>query len=199
MQDALNHFKKTDPILYKIAIQVKLIATTFPESPFVDLIESIINQQLSDKAAATIFARFKKLFPNGKITPKKVIKTPDEKIREAGISYSKIKYIKGISGAILKKELNLKELEKLSDEEVISELIKLHGVGRWTAEMFLMFTLARPDIFSTTDLGLQNAIVKLYKLKKKPTNDELLNLSSKWRPHRTTASRILWRSLDLKI
>ena len=195
---ALNHFKKNDPILYKVALMVNITGLVKPEDPFIDLVETIINQQLSDKAAATIFGRFKKLFPEEKITAEKLLKIPDEKIREAGISYSKIKYIKGIAQQIKNKKLNLKNLENLSDEDVINELVKLKGIGAWTAEMYLMFTLARPDVFSAGDLGLQNAIVKLYKIKQKPTRERLLEISIKWSPYRTTASRILWRSLDLK-
>ncbi|KKQ75544.1 MAG: putative DNA-3-methyladenine glycosylase [Candidatus Woesebacteria bacterium GW2011_GWB1_38_5b] len=177
---------------------VNITGLVKPEDPFIDLVETIINQQLSDKAAATIFGRFKKLFPEEKITAEKLLKIPDEKIREAGISYSKIKYIKGIAQQIKNKKLNLKNLENLSDEDVINELVKLKGIGAWTAEMYLMFTLARPDVFSAGDLGLQNAIVKLYKIKQKPTRERLLEISIKWSPYRTTASRILWRSLDLK-
>lgn len=205
MDKALRHFKKYDPNLYEIALRVELNEIVKPEDlpagkagPFVDLVESIISQQLSGKAADTIFGRFKKLFPGGKITPAKLLKIPDEKIRAAGISYSKIRYIKGIAHEIKNKKLNLKNLEDLTDEEVINELVKLKGVGTWTAEMFLMFTLARPDVFSPGDLGLQNAIIKHYKLKNKPKKEELLKISAKWSPHRTVASRILWRSLELK-
>lgn len=196
MKDALKHFKKTDLIFYEIAKTIELPDWKKPKDPFLDLIESIVSQQLSIKAADTIFARFKKLFPKGKITPAKLIKIPDEKMRNCGISYSKISYIKGIAQAILDKRLNLKRLEKLSDEEVILELVKLKGVGVWTAEMYLMFTLGRPDIFSTGDLGLQNAMVKIYKLDKKPNKEILIRISSNWSPFRTTASRILWRSMD---
>ena len=198
MEEALKHFKKHDPILYEAALQVKLGELIKPVDAFIDLVETIINQQLSDKAATTIFGRFKKLFSGGKITPKQVLRVPDEKIRQAGISYSKIKYIKGIAQEIINNKLNLKSLEDLSDEEVVNELVKLKGIGQWTAEMFLMFTLTRPDIFSAGDLGLQNAMIKLYKLKKKPTSAQLLRISIKWSPYRTTASRILWRNLDLK-
>jgi DNA-3-methyladenine glycosylase II len=198
MEEALRHFKKSDPVLYKLALQVKLSDLNRPEDLFVDLVDSIVSQQLSGKAAATIFGRLKKMFPNEKITPEKLLKIPDEKIREAGISYSKIKYIKGIAQKIVDKELDLEALDKLSDEEVIKELIKIKGIGAWTAEMFLMFTLLRSDIFSTGDLGLQNAIHKHYKLKEKPTKEVLLKISAKWSPHRSLASRILWRSLELK-
>lgn len=193
---ALGHFKKTDPTLYEIALTVKLETLSKPSDYFIDLVDSIISQQLSGKAAATIFSRFKKLFPQEKITADKLLKIPDQKIREAGISFSKIRYIKGIAEKITNKELNLNKLEKLSDEEVIAELIKIKGIGIWTAEMFLIFTLLREDIFSAGDLGLQNAVKKLYKLEKDLSKNELLEISSKWKPYRTLASRILWRSLD---
>jgi DNA-3-methyladenine glycosylase II len=197
MDKALKHFKKVDPVFYEIALKVKLEDHPRPDDYFVDLVDSIISQQLSGKAAATIFGRFKKLFPNEKITPEKLLKIPDEKIREAGISYSKIKYIKGIAEAVVNKQINLNALDKLSDEEVILELVKLKGVGNWTAEMFLMFTLGRPDIFSAGDLGLQNAMIKIYKLDAKPKKEVLIEISEKWSPYRTTASRILWKSLEL--
>lgn len=197
MKNVLKHFKKTDPVLYEIAKEIKLSEWKKPDDPFIDLVESIISQQLSIKAADTIFSRFKKLFPMDKITPAKLIKIPDKKMRDCGISYSKISYIKGIAQAILDKKIKLKELEMLSDEEVILELIKLKGIGVWTAEMYLMFTLGRPDVFSAGDLGLQNAMIKLYKLDKKPKKEILLEISSKWSPYRTVASRILWRSNDL--
>lgn len=196
MKKALEHFKNNDPIIYNLARSVKLDNLTKPEDPFVDIVDSIISQQLSGKAAATIFGRFKKLFPHEKITPEKLLKIPDEKIRSAGISYSKISYIKGIAKEIVNENLDLNKMEDLSDEMVISEMIKLKGVGVWTAEMFLMFTLARPDIFSAGDLGLQNAIAKHYKIKGKPSKEKLLQISSKWSPYRTLASRILWRSLE---
>lgn len=195
MKKALEHFKKTDPTLFTIAKKIELTNLVKPSDYFIDLVDSIISQQLSGKAAATIFGRFKKLFKDEKITPKQLLKIPDDAIRNAGISYSKIKYIKGIALEIKNKKLNLKNLEKLSDEEVIDELIKIKGIGRWTAEMFLMFTLLREDIFSIGDLGLKNAIIKHYKLKK-VTNEKLLKISKKWSPHRTIASRILWKSLE---
>src|SRR3989304_2843241 len=193
---ALGHFKKIDPTLYEIALTVKLETLSKPSDYFIDLVDSIISQQLSGKAAATIFSRFKKLFPQEKITADKLLKIPDQKIREAGISFSKIHYIKGIAEKITNKELNLNKLEKLSDEEVIMELVKIKGIGIWTAEMFLIFTLLREDIFSAGDLRLQNAVKKLYKLEKDLSKNELLEISSKWKPYRTLASRILWRSLD---
>lgn len=196
MDKALKHFKKADPILYEIAIKTELAQLIKPEDYFTDLAESIVSQQLSIKAADTIFGRFKKLFKNEEINPEDLLKIDDQKIRECGISFSKIKYIKGIASEIINNNLDLKKLDLMTDEEVIEELIKLKGVGKWTAEMFLMFSLFREDVFSAGDLGLQNAIVKIYKLEKKPTPNELVELSQKWSPHRTIASRVLWKSLE---
>ncbi len=196
MNKALEHFKKVDPVLFEAAKNISLDERNKSEDLFIDLVESIISQQLSIKASDTIFGRFKKLFPKEKITPEKILKISDERIRECGISFSKIKYIKGIATAVIEKQIALENLDKLENEEIINELVKLKGIGRWTAEMFLMFSLGRTDVFSPGDLGLQNAIIKLYKLKRKPTANELIKISSKWSPHRTIASRILWRSLE---
>jgi len=197
MEDALKHFKTADPLLYAIAIKIKLEERNKSTDYFVDLVESIISQQLSIKASDTIFGRFKKLFPKEKITPEETLRLDDAKIRECGISFNKIKYIKGISEAVVEKQIDLDKLDSLTNEEVILELVKLKGIGQWTAEMFLMFCLGRPDVFSTGDLGLQNAIIRLYKLDPKPKKEKLLEISSAWTPYRTTASRILWRSLEL--
>lgn len=198
MKEALKHLRKVDPKLYGVALGIEVNQLVKPPDYFIDLVESIIGQQLSGKAADTIFARFKKLFSGQKITPDKLLKIPDQKIRDAGISFGKISYIKGIAKAVVDKQLDLDKFETMSDGEVIEELTKLKGVGQWTAEMFLMFSLLRADIFSAGDLGLQNAVIKLYGLKQKSSKQELLEISAKWSPHRTFASRILWRSLEIK-
>lgn len=205
MEKVLLHFKNNDPILYEVAIKFNLENWNNKKQKklsenelFINLVESIISQQLSVKASDTIFNRFKKLFKEEQIVPQKLLKIPDQEIRECGISFSKIKYIKGIALAVVNKEIELDELDSKTNEEVILELIKLKGVGTWTAEMFLMFTLNRPDVFSAGDLGLLNAIVKIYKLEKKPTKEELIIISEKWSPYRTYACLVLWKSLELK-
>ncbi|MEK7581178.1 MAG: DNA-3-methyladenine glycosylase 2 family protein [Patescibacteria group bacterium] len=194
----LRHFKKADPILYKVAINISKLEdlpNRRGEDYFIDLIDAIVSQQLSGKAAATILARFKALFKNGQITPQALLKLRDVDIRAAGMSYSKIKYVKDLAAKVHKKEIDLKKLDALPDEEVIEQLIMVKGIGRWTAEMFLIFTLARPDVFSHGDLGLNNAIKKIYKLKNHTTR-EVEKIVSKWSPYKSTASRILWHSLD---
>lgn len=199
----INHFKKSDPVLYKELqkilandIQFNLARNNLTTNNyFIELVESIINQQLSGKAASTIFSRFKNLFLNNKITPKKILKLDDQKIRNVGVSFSKIKYIKDLSDKVKNKELNLENIDKLTNSEILECLVKVKGIGPWTAEMFLMFSLNRPDIFSHGDLGLKNAIKKLYKLDS-PTKEEIELICNKWSPYKTYACRILWKSLD---
>jgi len=196
MEKALKHLKK-DPVMRELikkhgTLQVKKNRRNHLES----LIRSIINQQLSDKAAATIYERFKNLFPDKSYPdPKRIIKIPDKKIREAGISFPKIKYIKGLCKAIVKREVDLDNIHKLTDEEVTEELTKLLGIGKWTSEMFLMSSLGRFDVFAIGDLGLRKAISILYKVDRDDLG-KIEKISISWKPYRSIASRYLWRSLD---
>ena len=161
---------------------------------FRDLFESIVNQQLSGKAASTIFGRILKLC-KGKITPEVIIKISEEKFREAGLSHQKIKYIKDLADKIQKKEINLERIDSLPDEEIITELVRVKGIGRWTAEMFLMFSLARPDVFPVDDLGIKKGFEKV--TGKKFDKEKSANFALKnWSPYRTVASWYLWRSLE---
>ncbi len=195
MDKALKHLKK-DLVLRGIIKEYKIEELEGEADLFQDLIESIINQQLSGKAASTIFSRFKLLFKSKKFpNPEQILKISDDKIRACGISYSKIKYIKGICEAIVNGSLDLKAIQTLTDEEVIRELTKLKGVGRWTAEMILIFSLKRPDIFSVGDLGLRNAISLHYKIKK-DNFKKIEEISKNWSPYRSYAARLLWRSLN---
>ena len=193
-----DHLKKNDPILFSYIEKIELSELKPVEDLFSDLCESIICQQLSDKAGSTIFGRFKKLFPQEKITTDKLLKLSKEKIRSCGTSYSKIKALKDLAFKIKKKELNLKDLRNSSNEKVIKELIKVWGIGQWTAEMFLMFALGREDIFSHGDLGLRNAIIKIYNLKESSSKEKIEKIVEKWIPYRTYACRILWKSLSIK-
>lgn len=195
-KSALLHFKISDPILYETSRTVEPFELQVHPNPFLRLTRSIIGQQLSVKAAATIFERFENLFEKKDIKPDGLLKIPDEKLRTAGISYQKISYLKDLAQKVLNKQVELNKLAEFGSEIIIEELIRIKGIGRWTAEMFLIFTLGRPDIFSFGDLGLQNAIKKLYKMKDKPTHKQMEKLSKKWTPFKTYAAMILWRSLD---
>jgi len=159
------------------------------------LVESIISQQLSTKAATTIYNRFLSLFDSVFPTPEEILKIDIEKLRSAGMSYSKAKYIKNIAQAFKNKEIEIEKITKMSDEEVIKTLTKIKGVGKWTAEMILIFTLKRADVFSIGDAGLKRAIKNLYKLEK---DIDILKLSETWKPFRSLASWYLWKSLDNK-
>jgi DNA-3-methyladenine glycosylase II len=196
----LEHFQKNDPSLYEVALKVEhLIKTQISEEEnfLHDLCDHIISQQLAGAASETIFNRFKALFKNKKITPQKILDLPDEKLRSVGLSGAKTKYIKDLAKKVFEGELVLEELPKLTNEQVIAELTKVKGIGKWTAEMFLMFNLGREDVFSYGDLGLMNAIIRLYKIEGKPTKDQLEKLEENWKPYRSFASRILWKSLTL--
>lgn len=195
----LNHFKKNDPKLFAVIQEIGIIKPYEIRNSgdyFSDLCESIVGQQLSGKAASTIWGRFLQLMPKKKVTPQNVLKVDTEDMRKAGMSYGKVKYVKDLAQKVKDKEIHLDKLNEMSDQEVIDELVKVKGIGPWTAEMFLMFTLGRPDIFSHGDLGLRNGIKKIYKLEN-PTKDEVEKLCKKWSPYRSFASRVLWRSLEI--
>ncbi len=194
----LRHFKKSDPTLHTVMIangELQSLPDRESKEYFVNLVDSIIGQQLSGKVADVIFGRFKGLFGAGKITPPAILKLDDEKIRAIGVSYSKIKYIKDLAQKVKDGQLELEKLTELSDEEVIAELVTVKGIGRWTAEMFLIFTLKRDDVFSHGDLGLNNAIKRIYKLPDY-SQKSIEKIVSKWSPYKSYASRALWKSLD---
>jgi DNA-3-methyladenine glycosylase II len=192
-----KYLQSIDPILGAVIKKIELKERKKSVNHFKTLVESIVSQQLSVKASDTIFKRFLELFP-GRTFPKpeQVLKMTDDKLRSVGLSGSKVKYIKHLSEKVHKKEVALHKLNKMTDEEVIEHLIQVKGIGRWTGEMFLMFSLQRPDVFSYGDLGLKNAIIKLYGFKRPPSQKQIEKITLKWAPYRSLASRYLWRSLD---
>lgn len=171
---------------------------TIKKSPkaryFTDLLEAITNQQLSGKAASTIFGRVKDLCKGG-LSPEAILKLSEAKLRSAGLSYAKIKYLKDLSIRIENCELKIENLDKLSNEEVKNQLVQVKGIGPWTADMFLIFSLARPDIFPVEDLGIKNGFEKV--TGKKFDKEKSVKFALKnWSPYRTVASWYLWRSLE---
>lgn len=165
------------------------------------LMASIISQQLSTKVAAIIFDRFVSLYPAKKPTIQKVLDTPEETLRGIGISYAKIKYIYAVANFCIEHKINDKKIQELSNEAIIDLLTQIKGVGKWTVEMLLMFSLGREDVFAVDDLGIQQAMTKLYNLD--PTNKKQLKLdmlerSKAWSPYRTYACLHLWRWKDDK-
>ncbi len=197
MDEINNYLSKKDPILAEIIKKVPPFERYKASNYFEALTESIVSQQLSVKAADTIWKRFIALLSDNKVTAENVWEVPDQKIRDAGISWSKISYIKDLAKKTMESGILFEQFEIMSDEEIITELVKVKGIGRWTAEMFLMFAMERPDVFSYGDLGLRRAIQKWYELDHEPTQEEADKIAKMWQPYRTIASRYLWRSLEL--
>lgn len=163
------------------------------------LCASIMSQQLSTKVATVIHNRFLALYDNKEPSPQQILDTPFEKLRGIGLSNAKVNYVKNVAQFELESGMDPKKLNKMSNEEIIAYLTQIKGVGRWTVEMLLMFALGREDVFAIDDLGIRNAMIRLYKLKtgdKKKLNDKLLSISAKWSPYRTYACIHLWRWKD---
>jgi DNA-3-methyladenine glycosylase II len=156
---------------------------------------AIVGQQLSTKAAASIWGKLVDAFGGSMPEPGELLAADDDVLRGAGLSRAKVGFLRDLATRIAEGELDLKQLPELSDEDVIAELIQIHGVGRWTAEMFLIFHLGRPDVVSTGDLGIRRAVQIEYGLDELPAPAELERIAEPWRPHRTLACLYLWRSL----
>ena len=165
------------------------------ESPFEDLVNSIIGQQLSGKAATVISKRVEALL-SGNLSAASILTVPDCELRKVGVSNKKASYIKNLANAVERNVINLKSIKKLDDEDIIKQLTAIKGIGRWTAEMFLLFSLAREDVYSLGDGGLSRSINKLYSKGKPLGRGEITEITSKWRPYRSYASLYLWRALD---
>lgn len=195
----LNHFQKIDPILFSIAkrVDIEQIESRETKDYFHSLCHEIIGQQLAKNAARAIFDRFKKLFASERITPEETTKLTEETIRNVGTSWSKARFIKNLAQEVVDGNLNLKDLTHLNNSQVVENLTKVKGIGPWTAQMFLMFTLGREDIFSHGDLGLKKAMFKLYSLNENTTQDEIREITKKWSPYRTYACQMLWKYSDI--
>jgi DNA-3-methyladenine glycosylase II len=160
------------------------------------LCRAIVGQQLSTKAAASIWAKLVDQFDGKTPTPDQILRKRRDTLRKAGLSNMKVEFLRDLARRIKDGELDLEKLKKLSDEDVIAELIEVKGIGRWTAEMFLIFHLGREDIVSVGDLGIRRAVQISYGMDDLPGPEELEKLAEEWRPHRTLACLYLWRSLD---
>ena len=193
LEAATRHLKK-DPKLSKIIINIGVCKIKTTRNRFESLVEAIITQQLSGSAAKSISNRFRLLYTR---FPKAidVVKTPDSKLKKTGLSEMKISYIKDLSKRIMSKELQLNKLRNLPDEQVVEELIQVRGIGRWTAEMFLIFSLGRLDVLPVGDLGLKKGIKRLHNLEELPSEEKIKKIAEKWRPYRTVATWYLWKSL----
>ncbi len=188
---------RRDPVLGAAIKRIGpcLMASRQRKDHLTAMVGSIVSQQLSTKAAATIFGRFTALFPDQVPTADRITQLDDATLRGVGLSGQKVGYLRDLSARILDGRLRLDDLESLPDEAVIERLTSVKGFGRWTAEMFLMFRLHRPDVLPVDDLGIVNAITRLYKLRKKPKAERILRIGEAWRPYRSVASWYLWQTL----
>src|SRR6266576_509913 len=166
--------------------------------PFDALAESIAYQQLSGKAAATIWKRVRALFPKRKfLDPKLVLETADEKFRAAGLSRSKVAALKDLAAKTIDRTVpTTRQMVKMTDEEIIERLIQVRGIGRWTAEMLLLFELGRPDIWPVHDYGVRKGFAKIFGKRRLPTPKQMLRHGEKWRPYRSVITWYCWRALD---
>src|SRR5271169_2269945 len=221
MRKAVNHLKKSDPVLRAIIERVGPCRMEFGEPEFSALAESIVYQQLNGRAAATIFERFTALAGDPP-TPEGILKLSDEQLRSVGLSKQKSSYLKDLSAKTTSGLLNFARLPEQSDDEVIEHLTQVKGIGVWTAHMFLMFTLKRENVLPTGDYGIRMAIFKYYLDRKKkpavmaankkkvstrktrprkiklPSPEQMEKIAKPWEPYRSVACWYLWRSLDIK-
>jgi DNA-3-methyladenine glycosylase II len=197
MRKAVNHLKKSDPILRAIIERVGPCRMKFAAPEFSRLAEAIVYQQLNGKAAVTIFNRFAAL-AGDPLTPTGILKLSDVQLRSVGLSKQKSAYVKDLATKTLDGLLNFEQLPTMTDEEVIEHLTQVKGVGVWTAHMFLMFSLRRPNVLPIGDYGVQMAIRKHYRKHKLPKPKEMEKIARAWEPYRSVACWYMWRSLDLK-
>lgn len=184
----------SDPLLGKVIRKIGDYSLNINENYFLKLTKSIVGQQLSLKATETIWSRVEGLCEE--ITPQNILSIPDEQLRAAGVSFSKISYIKGLSESILNDIIDLNHIKNLTNEDILQTLISIKGIGKWTAEMFLIFSLGRLDVFSVDDASLRRAIKWLYGFTENPTKAQMYSISKKWAPYCSIASLYLWASID---
>src|SRR5579863_7639055 len=195
MRKAVNHLKKADPVLRAIIERVGPCRMEFGLPEFCSVAEAIVYQQLNGKAAVTIFNRFAAL-AGEPLTPEGILKLSDEQLRGVGLSKQKSAYLKDLAAKTAAGALDFVRLPELSDDEVIEHLTQVKGIGVWTAHMFLMFSLQRPNVLPTGDLGVRAAIRKAYGMEALPTVREIEKLAAPWHPWCSVAAWYLWRSLD---
>ncbi len=190
----IQYLSKDKKLKKIIALQEPYVLVS-RKNVYLHLCSSIMSQQLSTKVAAVIYNRFLNLYKNKKPSPQQIIDTPVETLRSIGLSNAKAQYIQNVCRFFLAEKITDAKLHKMSNEELIKYLSSIKGVGQWTVEMILMFTLGREDVFALDDLGIQQSIAKLYQLDatdKKVLKEKMLQVSAKWSPYRTYACRYLW-------
>ena len=198
MRKAINHLKKSDPVMRAIIEQVGPCRMEFGEPTFHSLAEAIVYQQLNGKAAVTIFKRVADAAGGNPVTPEGVLRMTEQQLRAVGLSKQKSSYLRDLAEKTKAGLLEFERLPDLPEDEVIGHLTQVKGIGVWTAHMFLMFTLRRPDVLPTGDYGIQVAIKKHYRKRKLPKPKDMEKIAKPWSPYRSIACWYLWRSLDIK-
>jgi len=198
MRHAVRHLKKSDPVLAAIIERVGPYRLTFREPTFETLVRSIAFQQLNGKAAKTIFDRLLAA-AGGSLTPESILALTPEQMRAAGLSRQKLSYIRDLAERTKSGEIDFARLPEMSDEEVIEHLTRVKGIGVWSAQMFLMFALRRPNVLPTADYGVRAAIKKHYRKRKLPDHNYIVKLARAWHPYCSVACWYLWRSGETTI
>ena len=195
---SVNHLKRVDAKLARVidAVGACRLQLRTEGTHFQALARAIVFQQLSGKAAGTIFARLNALYQVDGVAPNAVLATTDEQLRSVGMSRQKIAYLRDLSARVLAGTLPLDAVESMDDDDLIAHLVQVKGIGRWTAQMFLMFRLGRPDVLPELDLGIQNAIRRVYGMRKRPSPKQVRKIGARWSPHSSVACWYLWRSLE---
>jgi DNA-3-methyladenine glycosylase II len=195
--DVIKYLSEADANLGEVIISIGEYSIKIRKDPFQSLIESIFYQKLAGSAASAIYDKFLKYYNNSPPSPHQIISTPNSTFKSSiGLSNNKIEAIKNLSAKVMQGTLDLSTIPNLTDEEIVAQLIQVKGIGRWTAEMFLIFCLGRLDILPVTDLGVRKAMQKIYTLPQLPKPAEMLSISQPWKPYRAVATWYLWKSVS---
>lgn len=187
-----------DPVIESISSKYSLPNLSLSIDLYFDLIENIISQQLSGKVAKAIFTRFCSIFPSNYPSANLVLQLPNQKLREAGLSGAKTQYVKAIAEFSLSNDLTVESVSKLTDEEIVSLLTKVKGIGVWTAQMLLIFSLGRQNVFPVDDLAIRNGMQNLYGIKSQGVQlkKDMITIAEKWQPNRTLGTRYIWLHIN---
>jgi DNA-3-methyladenine glycosylase II len=197
MRQAINHLKKADPVIATIIERIGPYKMRQSDPTFEALARAIVYQQLNGKAAATIYGRLAAA-ASTPLTPDAILRLTHEELRAVGLSNQKARYVRDLAERTSRAEVDFTALQDMDDQEVIQVLTQVKGVGVWTVHMFLMFSLKRPNVLPTGDLGIRNAIKKAYRMRKTPTPADIEKRAKPWHPYCSVASWYLWRSLDVE-
>ena len=192
----VDHLSKVDVKIRALIKKHGIIDFQIEGDPFESLVEAIISQQLNGLVASTIFGRLKAIVNSGTIKPDSLGAVPVPRMRKAGVSPQKIRYLKDLTARVLEGQLNLHDLTSKPDDEVIRQLDEVKGIGPWTAHMFLLFTLGRTDVLPVDDLGIQKSIQRVYSLRKRPNAERISEIAESWHPYCSIASLYLWHAKD---